>query len=213
MRGPIVKPTVQASRFSDEADLLRRAQKGEGAALEVLFSRHSPALYRTALRVLGNEAEAEDALQDGLLSAYRNLQRFEGRSQFSSWLTRIVINAALMRLRRHRNHETISIDQEQPESDLNLADVLPHPGPAPDEVYAGTQLREQLAEELAEMTPALRSAFLLRFASGLTNEEAAAVLGVSELAVKTRVHRARAELAERLRRILLPPAQPSPASA
>ena len=208
-----MKATVPSKSYPEEAQLIRRARQGDSAALELLFSRHAPVLYRTALRMLGNEADAEDAVQDGLLSAFRNLARFEGRSQFSSWLTRIVINAALMRLRRQRGHHTISLDDEQLENELRLADILPHPGPGPDEVYAGSQIREQLAGLLAKMTPALRSAFLLRYAAGLTNEEAAEVLGISELAVKTRVHRARAELAERLRRILLPPAQPSPASA
>ena len=208
-----MKQNAQAKPFANEADLLERAQRGDAAALELLFSRHSPQLFRTAMRVLGNEADAEDALQDGLLSAYRNLQGFEGRSQFSSWLTRIVINAALMRLRRQRNHPTVSIDDEQPEHELRLADMLPHPGPGPHEVYAGEQLRERLNDHLADLSPALRSAFLLRYAQGLTNEEVAEVLGVSELAVKTRVHRARTELAERLRNVLRATAQPAPAPA
>lgn len=201
-----MKPTVQSKQYSEEAELIEKAQQGDPAALELLFSRHSPQLYRTALRVLGNEAEAEDALQDGLLSAYRNLQGFEGRSQFSSWLTRIVINSALMRLRRLRAHEFVSIDDENPENDLRIADLLPHPGPGPDEVYAGGELRDRLTDEVAELTPALRDAFLLRFASGLTNEEAAGALGISELAVKTRVHRARTELAERLGAVARPSA-------
>lgn len=207
-----MKQDTQAKLSANEADLLDQAQRGDSAALELLFSRHSPQLFRTAMRVLGNEADAEDALQDGLLSAYRNLQGFQGRSQFSSWLTRIVINAALMRLRRQRNHPTVSIDDEKPENELRLADLLPHPGPGPHEVFAGEQLRERLNDHLSDLSPALRSAFLLRYAQGLTNEEVAEVLGVSELAVKTRVHRARAELAERLKN-LLRPAQPSQACA
>jgi RNA polymerase sigma-70 factor (ECF subfamily) len=211
--GAKLKSMMQAPRYPDEAHLIRRAQNGDSAALEILFSRHQPALYRTALRVLGNEADAQDALQDGLLSAYRNLGRFERRSQFSSWLTRIVINAALMRLRRQRGHETVSIDDEQGDSDMRLADVLPHPGPGPEDVYAGAQLRDRVADQLDEMSPALRSAFLLRFARGLTNEEVARVLGISELAVKTRVHRARTELAEKLRNLLRPARALQPATA
>src|SRR6266852_4708743 len=79
--------------------LIARARRGDQEALETLFARNNRALYQTALRLLGNPEDAEDALQEGLLAAYRNLRRFEGRSQFSTWLTRIVINAALMRRR------------------------------------------------------------------------------------------------------------------
>jgi RNA polymerase sigma-70 factor (ECF subfamily) len=208
-----VKQTTEVKLSANEANLLEQAQQGDAGALELLFSRHTAQLFRTAMRVLGNEADAEDALQDGLLSAYRNLKGFQGRSQFSSWLTRIVINAALMRLRRRRNHPTVSIDDPQPESELHLADLLPNPGPGPDEVYAGEQLRERVNNQVAELTPALRRAFLLRHVYGLTNEEAAEVLGISELAVKTRIHRARTELAERLRHIARPAPQPAPAPA
>src|SRR5260370_38654405 len=81
----------------NEAKLIRAGQRGDEQAVEALFRRYQRPLFQTALRVLGNMEDAEDALQDGLLSAYRNLKRFEGRSQVSTWLTRIVINAALMR--------------------------------------------------------------------------------------------------------------------
>ena len=210
-----MKPILKPDAYAAEAALIERARRGDPAALETLFARHSPALYRTALRVLGNEADAEDAVQEGLLSAFRNLQRFEGRSQFSSWLTRIVINAALMRLRRYRAHPTVSIDDQQPENDLHLADLLEHPGAGPDEVYAGGQLRRILAGTVEELTPALRKAFLLRYANGLSNEEAARRLGISVLALKTRVHRARTVLAEKMRNVLRSlrafQAQPAPA--
>src|SRR3989449_11024166 len=83
----------------NEEKLIRAGQRGDEQAVEALFRRYQRPLFQTALRVLGNAEDAEDALQDGLLSAYRNLRRFEGRTQFSTWLTRIVINAALMRPR------------------------------------------------------------------------------------------------------------------
>jgi len=84
--------------------------KGDARALDALFARNTRALYQTALRVLGNPEDAEEALQEGLLSAYRNLPRFERRSQFSTWLTRIVINAALMRRRSKRSRPAVSLD-------------------------------------------------------------------------------------------------------
>src|SRR2546430_1881726 len=79
----------------NEAKLIRAGQRGDAQAVDALFKRYQRPLFQTALRVLGNAEDAEDALQEGMLSAYRNLKRFEGRSQFSTWLTRIVINAAL----------------------------------------------------------------------------------------------------------------------
>src|SRR5713226_3522045 len=86
---------MDATGRMNEELLIRKGLRGDEEALETLFTRHKRTLFQTALRLLGNAEDAEDALQDGLLSAYRNLKRFEGRSQFSTWLTRIVINAAL----------------------------------------------------------------------------------------------------------------------
>src|ERR1700691_5445246 len=91
-----------------EDHLIERGLNGDARALDSLFARNSRALYQTSLRVLGNPEDAEEALQEGLLSAYRNLPRFERRSQFSTWLTRIVINAALMRRRSKRPRPAVS---------------------------------------------------------------------------------------------------------
>src|SRR5579863_4383376 len=109
----------------DEAALVRKAIAGEEGALEILFAQHSRTLYQTALRLLGNPEDAEDALQEGMLSAYRNLQRFEGRSQFSTWLTRIVINAALMRRRSRRSHPAVSLDEEPRDEQLPAVERFP----------------------------------------------------------------------------------------
>ncbi len=101
----------QISSTPDDDQLISRGLRGDPDALETLFARHNRALYQTALRVLGNPEDAQDALQEGLLAAYRNLRRFEGRSQFSTWLTRIVINAALMRRRSQRARPAVSLDE------------------------------------------------------------------------------------------------------
>jgi len=101
-----------------EEQLIDRGLKGDARALDVLFARNTRALYQTALRVLGNPEDAEEALQEGLLSAYRNLPRFERRSQFSTWLTRIVINAALMRRRSKRSRPAVSLDDWMSEERL-----------------------------------------------------------------------------------------------
>jgi RNA polymerase sigma-70 factor (ECF subfamily) len=110
----------------------------------MLFARNSRALYQTALRLLGNPEDAEDALQEGMLAAYRNLRHFEGRSQFSTWLTRIVINAALMRRRRRRTHTAVSLDECDREEQVPAVERFPDDGPSPEEIYAAYELSERL---------------------------------------------------------------------
>src|SRR5260370_42589767 len=112
-----------------EEQLIDRGLKGDAGALDALFARNSRALYQTALRVLGNPEDAEEALQEGLLSAYRNLPRFERRSQFSTWLTRIVINAALMRRRSKRSRPAVSPDDCTSQCDLPLPNRFAYESP------------------------------------------------------------------------------------
>jgi RNA polymerase sigma-70 factor, ECF subfamily len=184
----------------EETRLIRRAMRGDAKALETLFARHNRALYQTALRLLGNPEDAEDALQEGLLAAYRNLPRFEGRSQFSTWLTRIVINAALMRLRSKRARPALSLEQwSEQDKGLPLEERFAADGPSPEQIYAGVELRQLVEENLGELSPLLRSAFLLREGQGLSTSEAARALGVSENTLKARLWRARQQLAARLR--------------
>jgi RNA polymerase sigma-70 factor (ECF subfamily) len=181
-----------------EEQLIERGLNGDARALDALFARNNRALYQTAFRVLGNPEDAEEALQEGLLSAYRNLPRFERRSQFSTWLTRIVINAALMRRRSKRARPAVSLDDFASEGELPLADRFADDGPNPEQLYAGTELGDRMNKKLAEISPLLRTAFWLREIEGLSAEEAAHVLGVSRNTLKARLWRARQELAARL---------------
>jgi RNA polymerase sigma-70 factor, ECF subfamily len=181
-----------------EEQLIERGLNGDARALDALFARNTRAMYQTALRVLGNPEDAEEAVQEGLLSAYRNLPRFERRSQFSTWLTRIVINAALMRRRSKRARPAVSLDEVAAEGELPLAERFADDGPNPEQLYAGTELGDRMNKKLAEISPLLRTAFWLREIEGLTAEEAAHVLGVSRNTLKARLWRARQELAARL---------------
>lgn len=190
----------------NEEELIRKAARGDADALELLFARHNRALYQTALRVLGNPEDAEDALQEGLLAAFRNLRRFEGRSQFSTWLTRIVINAALMRLRSQRARPAVSLDDDSREGELPLAERFADAGPSPEQAVEQRELRELLDENLDELSPLLRSAFVLREVEGLSTGEAARALGVTENTLKARLWRARQQLTDRLSRTLGLPA-------
>lgn len=185
----------QVDRIPDEAVLVRSGLQGDREALNTLFTRYTRPLYQTALRLLGNPADAEDALQDGLLSAARNFKRFEGRSKFSTWLTRIVINAALMRLRSQRARPSISLEQEDPEQrDLTLGSRIPDGRPGPEERYVRTERYEMLERGLRTLPPALQSALRLRDIEGLSTAEAARALGLSEGTLKSQLHRARSRL-------------------
>src|SRR5712691_604726 len=195
-------PINKNSHPQDDESLIRGALGGDPDALETLFARNNTALYQTALRLLGNPEDAQDALQDGLLAAYRNLRRFEGRSQFSTWLTRIVINAALMRRRSQRARPAVSLDEPPREDELPLAERFADAGPDPEQAYRGKELTELLEEDLAGLSPLLRSAYLLREVEGLSTGEAARELGVTQNTLKARLWRARQQLASRLGRRL-----------
>jgi RNA polymerase sigma-70 factor (ECF subfamily) len=190
--------TVPNLNEQTEDQLIELGLSGDARALDLLFTRNSRTLYQTALRVLGNPEDAEEALQEGLLSAYRNLPRFERRSQFSTWLTRIVINAALMRRRSKRSRPAVSLDDWANEGELPLAERFADESPNPEQIYAGTELGDRVKKKLAEISPLLRTAFWLREIEGLSAEEAAHVLGVSRNTLKARLWRARQELAARL---------------
>jgi RNA polymerase sigma-70 factor (ECF subfamily) len=160
-------------------------------------------LFQTALRVLGNVEDAEDALQEGLLAAYRNLKRFEGRSQFSTWLTRIVINASLMRRRSMRSRPAVSLENfSEEENTIPAEERFAAADPNPEEIYERRELSNLINANLAELSPVLRDAFVLRESQGLTTSEAARALGVSENTLKARLWRARQQLAERLAPLL-----------
>jgi len=184
-----------------EATLVREAIAGDHNALDTLFAQHSRALFQTALRLLGNPEDAEDALQEAMLSAYRNLPRFEGRSQFSTWMTRIVINAALMRRRSKRAHPALSLD-DSTEEKTPMAERFADGHPSPEQLYASAELSQRVKENLRTLSPLLRNAFELRELEGLSADEAAKALGVSRNTLKARLWRARQQLAGRLGDVL-----------
>lgn len=176
---------------------------GDREALNNLLNAQRRRLYCAALRLLGNAEDAEDAVQEGLLSALRNLHRFEGRARLSTWLTRIVVNAALMRLRNLRAHESEPIDapmQQQPGS-RRLADLLVDGRPNPEEVCARREQRRIVNQGLKGLSRPQRRALSLHDLQGMTTKETALALGLSEGTVKSQVHRARRKLSEQVRKI------------
>lgn len=164
------------------------------------FLRYLPLLHRTAYRYLGNVADAEDAVQDALLSAYKHLDQFRGQAQMSTWLVAIVSNCARMQLRRGRRQIHVSLNEQfGDEEGYTLSERLVHFGPSPEEEYRKAELHEHLMQFVDKLSPTLRTAFQLRDLDGLTTSEAAQVLGVVDGTVKAQVARARAKLTRLLR--------------
>jgi RNA polymerase sigma-70 factor (ECF subfamily) len=180
--------------------------------LRDVLSRHLPSFYRNAYRQLGNAADAEDAVQDALLSAYKHLDQFKGQAQMSTWLTTIVTNCARMQLRRRPRQVHVSLDERfGEEQEFSLSDQLPAGEPSPEDESRASELHRNLLRFVAQLSPSLRKAFELRELDGLSTTEAAHVLGVADGTVKAQLARARAKLRRLMSRTL--DAKPSLAHA
>jgi RNA polymerase sigma-70 factor (ECF subfamily) len=161
---------------------------------EGVVSRYSPVLFRVALRRLRNIEDAEDAVQDALLSAHKYYGQFQGRSKLSTWLTRIVTNAALMKLRRHSRHEMLSLGQDPDNDGAMFVSELTDARPNPETIYAQTERNETLRQALAQLSPKQRNAIQLYELDGVSMAEAASSLGISKNTMKSRVKRGRESL-------------------
>jgi len=160
-------------------------------ALEELFSRYRGRLYKTAFRILRNPEDAEDALQEGLLSAFRKLDSFEGRARFSTWLTRIVFNAAAMQMRRRRPESVNSIDDRLAPGQQPWAHRIPDQRPNPEEICAQQERHQMVGQCLQSLPVPYRHAAWLCLVHGLKIREAAEALGLPRGTLKSQLHRAK----------------------
>jgi len=196
---PGTAPAALAHR--DDSDLARSISSGDTTAFEQLMRRHNRALFRTARSILRDDAEAEDALQDAYLLAYRNIGRFRGESSLATWLTRIVVNEAIARSRKsNRRAEVIQLvgDDDYPEPgehDMNESDYA-----HPEQSAMRADARRILERKIDELPESFRTVFMLRGVEELSVEETAACLGIPEATVRTRFFRARSMLRESLSR-------------
>ena len=188
-----------------DRELVERAQQGDGSAFAMLVERHQRQLYRLALRMTGSEADAQEVLQEAFLNAYQKLPLFRGEAQFSSWLYRIAANSALMRLRRKRRApDTLA---EQPlelvgprfsaEGYLEPTSSSDWSQRADEKMMSG-ELGDAINKAVAELPDDYRTVFLLKDVDGLSNEDIANSLDLTVPAVKSRLHRARLALREKL---------------
>jgi RNA polymerase sigma-70 factor, ECF subfamily len=189
--------------LSDSA-LISRIVSGDTCAFELVMRRYNRALYRTARSIVKDDAEAEDTLQDAYMQAYQSLARFRSESRLLTWLTRIVVNEAVARLRKSaRRAEVISLDggmdYEQPaaEAAMSLGQ-----SESPDSAAMRAETRRLLERKIDELPEAFRTVFVLRALEEMTVEEVSAVLGIPEATVRTRYFRSRSMLREALSREL-----------
>jgi RNA polymerase sigma-70 factor (ECF subfamily) len=186
--------TDGAGEPSDEA-LVARCAGGDRSAFDVLVDRHGPALYRFARRRCGASGQAEDAVQDGLLAAWRGASTFRGEAAARTWLFQVVLHACRRGSRRRAGEPDLHEGMEE-------AERLPSTDPAADARVDARRTAQALERALAALPDESREVLLLRDVEGLSGDEAAEVLGISLAAMKSRLHRGRLELKERLEAIL-----------
>jgi RNA polymerase sigma-70 factor (ECF subfamily) len=181
---------------NDESDLLARLRAGEEHAYEDLVRTYSPRLLGVARRIVGNDEEARDVIQDAFLNAFRSLPRFHGDARLSTWLHRIVVNSALMKLRTRKRKPEESIEPLLPAflSDGHYAEKFAAWSAQADVLLSRTETQELVREKIDQLPESFRTVLLLRDIEGLDTEETARVLDTTPNAVKIRLHRARAAL-------------------
>jgi RNA polymerase sigma-70 factor (ECF subfamily) len=183
---------------SDDLDLVHASKNGDVAAFEQLVKRYDRKLLRIAQNVTHNTEDAQDAVQEAFLKAFQNLSQFREDAKFSTWLIRITVNQTLMKLRKRRTIREVSLDEDfQVDEDILPMEVTDW-ARNPEQLYWTTELRNILIKTLKELRPILRTVFVLRDIEGLSIDQTAEVLNVSQSAVKARLWRARLQLRERL---------------
>jgi len=187
----------QVSEQSVEQLALAKSLQPDSQALSSLLTRQRAGLCARAYRILGNREDAEDVVQDAMLRAIEKLASFEGRSQFSTWLTRIVINEALMRLRKRRRIPIAASFELEEQGDI--LDLLPGNGPSPETLALRQEIETRVEREIAHLPARSRETFHLCAVEEWTVSEVAEELGVNSCTAKSQYHRARKRIARRLR--------------
>jgi len=179
---------------TEDVALVAAAKNGDAQAFEALVERHQSRIRAIASRFTRVSEDAEDIAQQSFQKAFIHLRQFEGNSAFSTWLTRIAINEALMWLRRKRASREVSIEESTAENGTTLPLDSPDPSPSPEDSYLQREWKEILSRALNELTPAMRTAIKLRHISELSTVETAGVMRVSAAAVKARIFHGRRKL-------------------
>src|SRR5882762_8861823 len=194
---------TQNAQYLDVADDQSAARE-----LQRALSLSSPSFYRCALRLLGNRPDAEDAVQEALLAAYKHLHQFRGQSRMSTWLTTIVCNCARMQLRKRPRQVHMPLDEQIGEDERHfISERVADTRPSPEDECRNSELAAHLRKCTALLSPRMRRTFELRIVDGLSILETAQVLGVRQGTVKAQLARARAKIARHMQRALEPPSR------
>jgi RNA polymerase sigma-70 factor (ECF subfamily) len=188
------------SAAEDDLALVRRIVAGDRAAFEPLMRRYNRRLYRLARATLRDDAEAEDALQDAYLHAYRSLGQFRGDAALSTWLSRLVLNECYGRMRRHARRENVVPMVSSNTADIDIEAMHPSDSEPPDSAVARAEMRALIERKLDELPESFRTVFILRTVEELSVEETAQCLDIAEATVRSRHFRARSLLREALAR-------------
>src|SRR5215813_10900790 len=191
-----------ASDKLPDSELVRRVAAHDHEAFRVLMKRHNQMLYRAARSILKNEAEAEDAVQEAYMQAYRAMGDFRGDAKLSTWLVRIVVNESITRLHKHaRRAEVIRLEGDDPQDQHSSEDSMKDSPPElPERAALRAETRRLLETKIDQLPDAFRTVFVLRAVEEMTVEETAAVLGIPEATVRTRFFRAKGMMRESLSR-------------
>lgn len=191
--------TVQPELNGDAA-LVARARDGDPAAFEELVQKYERKVFRLAKNITNNDEDAEDVLQDTFLKAYSHLDGFQGHSKFYTWLVRIAVNEALMKLRKRKSDRTVSLDEGIDTGEETMVREIAVWEDDPEQRYSQEEIRTILNDAISALRPAFRTVFILRDIEEMSTEETANLLDLSIPAVKSRLLRARLQLRERLTR-------------
>jgi len=184
----------------DEAALVAAAKAGDAASFSELVTRYERKILRLAQNITQNREDAEDVMQEAFLKAYTHLANFQGDSRFYTWLVRIAVNEALMKLRKRRGGKEVPLDEPIETDDDLIPREIADWGPLPDQRYARAQMNAILSEAIEKLEPEFRVVFVLRDVEELSTDETAKLLGLSVPAVKSRLLRARLRLRQKLNR-------------
>jgi len=191
---PVVRrSTAEATADLDGEALVAAAMRGSTAAFEKIVKKYEARVFRLAHTIAHRREDAEEIMQNAFVQVFKNISRFRGDSSFYTWLTRITINEALMRIRQRRLNE-ISIDEPAETGEGSLPHQIEDWGPSPEQRYSQTELQAILATTISKLPQGYRTVFQLRDVEGFSTEETAEMVGLTPCAVKTRLRRARAQL-------------------
>ena len=186
----------------EEDAFLLAAKSGDSAAFEILCKQSANTIFHMARRMMRNNEDAEDVVQESFQQAFIHLKTFNGDSRFSTWLSRIAINAALMKLRKKHRLWDVSLDESAQSEESSFRIEAEDQGPTPEQLYAQKERERILSKAMSELAPGMRKAIELRELGERSTEETAQIMGISVAAVKARVFHGRKKLRERLNRIV-----------